>query len=120
MAPCSPHLHLVAEVIASASRRVLDNMARFSWAPALLALSSLVSAQSTTSQPADGLSASAGTPTASYATATVNGTASAFSVAFTVPASSDVGPNVLPNIKDPNAKQAQALCPGYTGRTPTL
>ncbi|KAK6387917.1 hypothetical protein LTR65_008372 [Meristemomyces frigidus] len=89
-------------------------MARFPWAQALLALSSLVSAQSSSSQPADGLSATAGTPTASYATATINGTATVFSVAFTVPASSDVGPNVLPNIKDPNAKQAQALCPGYT------
>ncbi|KAK5121369.1 hypothetical protein LTR85_005535 [Meristemomyces frigidus] len=89
-------------------------MARFSWAQTLLAVSSLVCAQSTTSQPADGLSASAGTPTASYATATVNGTATVYSVAFTVPASADVGPNVLPNTKDPNAKQAQALCPGYT------
>lgn len=26
---------------------------------------------------------------------------------FVVPASADIGPNILPNIKDPNAKQAQ-------------
>jgi hypothetical protein len=30
------------------------------------------------------------------------------------PAASDEGPNLLPNTKDPHAKQAQALCPGYT------
>lgn len=33
---------------------------------------------------------------------------------FTRPASSDEGPKLLPNTKDPNAKQAQSLCPGYT------
>ncbi|KAK0944934.1 hypothetical protein LTR29_003525 [Friedmanniomyces endolithicus] len=44
----------------------------------------------------------------------INGTATTYSVQFTVPASADIGPNVLPNIQDPHAKQAQTLCPGYT------
>lgn len=32
---------------------------------------------------------------------------------FTVPASADIGKNVLPNIMDPLAIDAQAVCPGY-------
>ena len=90
-----------------------DKMARFSWTYVLLAFSSLGSAQSSTSAPADGLTTAAGSQTVSYATATIDGTPTRFSVAFTVPASADVGPNILPNIHDPKAKQAQALCPGY-------
>ena len=89
-------------------------MARFSWANALLVLPSLVSAQSSTSNAADGLTSIAVTPTATYGTATVAGTTTQYSVAFTVPAASDNGPNLLPNVKDPSAKQAQQLCPGYT------
>ncbi|RMY03154.1 hypothetical protein D0868_07604 [Hortaea werneckii] len=50
---------------------------------------------------------------ASSGTAVSSGTTSTYSEAFTVPASADVGANLLPNIQDPNAKQAQALCPGY-------
>ncbi|KAF2770213.1 putative alpha-glucosidase [Teratosphaeria nubilosa] len=53
------------------------------------------------------------TGTASYNIATINGTVSTYSVQFTVPASADVGANVLPNIKDPNATDAQTVCPGY-------
>lgn len=37
-----------------------------------------------------------------------------YSVQFTVPAAADIGANVLPNIKDPEAVQAQDVCPGYT------
>lgn len=95
-----------------------NKMARLTWAHALLAIAPFVSAQSSTSSnPADGLSTTGGatiTSTPTVGTATVNGTATTFSVAFTVPAAADIGPNVLPNINDPNAKQAQALCPGYT------
>ena len=89
-------------------------MARLLWAQALLA--SFVSAQSSYSSAngADGLSTVAGTRTATSATATLAGSTTQYSVAFTVPASADVGANVLPNIKDPSAKQAQQLCPGYT------
>ena len=55
-----------------------------------------------------------GTPTTnSEITATVNGVTTAFSNAFTVPAEADIGPNLLPNIKDPQAVQAQDVCPGY-------
>ena len=108
-----------------------EKMARFTWVQGLLTLCSLVSAQTSTSQAADGLSTAAGTPTAPVGTATINGTATTYSVAFTVPAAADVGPNVLPNIKDPvsvsclhlspctdcvcceTARQAQTLCPGY-------
>ncbi|KAK5714382.1 hypothetical protein LTR17_017163 [Elasticomyces elasticus] len=92
-------------------------MGRSTWATALLAVSSLVHAQSSSSaNGADGLSVTSAPVTASptVGTATVNGTATTYSVQFTVPASADVGPNVLPNIKDPSARQAQTLCPGYT------
>ena len=33
---------------------------------------------------------------------------------FTVPAEADVSVPVIPNIKDPNATDAQTVCPGYT------
>ncbi|KAK3075088.1 hypothetical protein LTR53_001914 [Teratosphaeriaceae sp. CCFEE 6253] len=92
-------------------------MSRSIWAAVYFVVSSVVSAQSTSSaNGADGLSATSAQVTASptVGTATINGTATTFSIAFTVPASADLGPNLLPNIKDPNAKQAQALCPGYT------
>lgn len=72
----------------------------------LLALASsvLVAGQNTTS----------GTPTTgSEITATVDGVATTFSNAFTVPASADIGPNLLPNVNDPQAVQAQDVCPGY-------
>lgn len=91
-----------------------DKMAGFSWKYAVLAFASLASSQSSTSAPADGLTTAAGSKTVSYATATINGTPTRYSVAFTVPADADVGPYELPNIKDPHAKQAQVLCPGYT------
>ncbi|KAK5170881.1 uncharacterized protein LTR77_004025 [Saxophila tyrrhenica] len=84
-----------------------------SWKEFLLAAVPLAAAQSSTTAPADGLTTAAGTQTGSVGTATINGSPTTYSVAFTVPASADVGPNLLPNIKDPNAKQAQQLCPGY-------
>lgn len=93
-----------------------DNMSLRKWAQAWLALSSLVSAQSSTSAQltADGLTTGAAmSTTASIGTVTPNGSSTTYSVAYTVPASADVGPNILPNVKDPNAKQAQSLCPGY-------
>lgn len=76
----------------------------------LLALASsvLVTGQSTAGNE------TSGTPTTnSEITATVNGVTTAFSNAFTVPAEADIGPNLLPNIKDPQAVQAQDVCPGY-------
>jgi hypothetical protein len=74
-----------------------------------LASSVLVTGQSTSNNE------TSGTPTTNSAiTATVDGVATTFSNAFTVPAAADIGPNLLPNIKDPQAPQAQELCPGYT------
>lgn len=78
-----------------------------------LASSTLAAGQDSSSN----AGASGTTPTAttdSIITATVNGTASTFSNAFTVPASADIGPNLLPNVQDPHAVQAQDVCPGYT------
>lgn len=89
-------------------------MARFSGTmQALLALSSLAYGQSSTSVPADGLTTAAGPATASVGTATIDGTPTTYSVAFTVPADADTGPSLLPNIYDSDAVQAQTVCPGY-------
>lgn len=81
---------------------------------ALLGFSSLVFGQTSTSVPADGLTTAAGSATASVGTATIDGTPTTYSVAFTVPAAADVGPSLLPNVLDPQAVQAQTVCPGYT------
>lgn len=88
-------------------------MARFTWVHAFLASTSFVHAQSSSSAPADGLTTAAGSATASVATATIDGTPTTYSVAFTVPADADVGPSLLPNIYDAEAVQAQTVCPGY-------
>ncbi|KAB2580756.1 Alpha-glucosidase [Lasiodiplodia theobromae] len=46
-------------------------------------------------------------------TATIAGTPVTYSPKFTVPASADVGQNLIPNIVDPQAVDAQSVCPGY-------
>lgn len=46
--------------------------------------------------------------------ATVSGTVSTFRPIFTVPPAADVGATLLPNIYDPQAVDAQSVCPGYT------
>jgi alpha-glucosidase len=43
----------------------------------------------------------------------INGTSTTFNPVFTIPASADEGPNLLPNIDDPQAVDAQTVCPGY-------
>jgi len=81
-----------------------------------LASAALVKGQASTagsSAKADGLTSAVTTASASIGTATVNGTPTTYSVAFTVPADADVGPNLLPNIMNETAVQAQAVCPGY-------
>ena len=104
-----------SELLESFRKYAQDRMVKYSWAQAVLALSSIACAQDSSSvPPADGLTTSAyGTSTGSVGTATVGGATSTYSVQFTIPAAVDVGPNLLPNVKDPNAKQAQQLCPGY-------
>ncbi|KAL8650856.1 MAG: hypothetical protein Q9210_003582 [Variospora velana] len=42
-----------------------------------------------------------------------SGTANTFQPIFTVPAEVDIGVPLLPNINDPNATDAQTVCPGY-------
>ncbi len=86
-------------------------MVYVSWKQALLCALPAVVAQS--SSQADGLTTTAGSKTISSAVATVNGSPTTYSVAFTVPAEADIGPKILPNIYDTSAKQAQSLCPGY-------
>ena len=44
---------------------------------------------------------------------TLAGTPTSFRPVFTIPASADVGADVLPNIQDPQAVNAQDVCPGY-------
>jgi alpha-glucosidase len=46
-------------------------------------------------------------------TVTISGTASTYSVQFTVPADAQNGAPILPNVNDPQAKNAQDVCPGY-------
>jgi hypothetical protein len=86
------------------------SMARLTWVQALLAASSHAYAQesATSSAPADGLFNSA-VPTSMDMSATTSESAQ-----FTVPASADEGPNLLPNVKNSTAVQAQSVCPGYT------
>jgi alpha-glucosidase len=56
---------------------------------------------------------SAGTTTSTGTSASTTTTTSHRSV-FTIPASADWGQDVLPNIEDPKAVNAQDVCPGYT------
>lgn len=91
------------------------------WAASLLyglSMTTTAFAQSTTatsSNPADSLQSANVTSSASatVGTATVNGTQITYSAQYTVPATADNGQNILPNIKDPNATDAQTVCPGY-------
>lgn len=59
---------------------------------------------------------SAQTPTSSSASewsTTLNGTPTSFRSIFTIPASADEGAVLIPNIQDPEAVNAQDVCPGY-------
>jgi alpha-glucosidase len=44
---------------------------------------------------------------------TLAGTPTSFRPVFTIPASADVGADLIPNIQDPEAVNAQDVCPGY-------
>ncbi|KAL8942209.1 MAG: hypothetical protein Q9216_001785 [Gyalolechia sp. 2 TL-2023] len=44
----------------------------------------------------------------------ISGTTTTFRPIFTVPTEADGGESLLPNINDPDATDAQAVCPGYT------
>lgn len=91
---------------------------RFAWPRALLVnlccFGSAFGQTAYSTSQADGLSTAAGSATATVATETISGSQTTYSVAFTVPAAADIGANVLPNIMDPTAVNAQDVCPGYT------
>jgi alpha-glucosidase len=53
-------------------------------------------------------------PTATVATATIAGSVVTYLPQFTVPAEADIGVTLIPNIQDPEAVDAQSVCPGYT------
>ena len=98
-------------------------MARFNWSSsffvALLASQQVVgqTSQTSSANAADGLQSTTGGPattTGDVATATIGGVTSTFSSQFTVPAAAQNGANILPNILDPQAVNAQDVCPGYT------
>ena len=72
----------------------------------LLALSAAQSSESSSPTPAS-------TTQESGFSTTLNGTPTSFRSIFTIPASADVGVDVLPNIQDPSAVNAQDVCPGY-------
>lgn len=44
----------------------------------------------------------------------INETPATFRDIFTVGSAADIGSNLIPNIQDPQAKDAQSVCPGYT------
>ena len=46
-------------------------------------------------------------------TADVSGTPTSFRKIFTVPSAADVGATLIPNVQDPQAVDAQTVCPGY-------
>lgn len=85
----------------------------------LTILPALSTAQASTAsggpQSADGLQGPATkSPAVTSPVVEISGVAHTFRPEFTVPAQADVGEPVLPNIKDPSAKDAQSVCPGYT------
>jgi alpha-glucosidase len=82
---------------------LMSNLLRFSFISSILG-SNLVYGQ---------LSSGTST-TASVLTATIAGQVVTYSPEFTVPASADEGATLLPNIQDPQAVDAQTVCPGYT------
>ncbi|KAJ9668457.1 hypothetical protein H2201_001505 [Coniosporium apollinis] len=51
--------------------------------------------------------------TGSIGTATISGVLSTFSAQFTVPSTADRGATLIPNVRDPEAVDAQTVCPGY-------
>jgi alpha-glucosidase len=68
-----------------------------------VALAAVVAAQAPMATPAS----------ASGWSTTLAGTPTAFRSVFTIPASADEGADLIPNIQDPQAIDAQDVCPGY-------
>ncbi|KAL8948596.1 MAG: hypothetical protein Q9222_005232, partial [Ikaeria aurantiellina] len=69
----------------------------------------------TSIQSAGGATGAPSLPTqASSEVTEISGTTTTFRPIFTVPTEADTGAPLLPNINDPNATDAQTICPGYT------
>ena len=81
-----------------------------------LFLGKYASGQTTAVGGADGLASISQTAsvTAAPSSVDINGTPTSFRDIFTVPSAADFGANVIANIEDPEAKDAQDVCPGYT------
>ena len=78
-------------------------------------LPSFINAQTTgASGAADGLASASMTSMSGGEIATISGTTTSYRSEFTVPSEADIGANLLPNIADAEAVDAQAACPGYT------
>ena len=72
------------------------------------------SASGSASQSLIGATSPAALPTATPTpVVSIDGTTSTFRPIFTVPPAADLGATLLPTINDPNAIDAQAVCPGY-------
>lgn len=63
---------------------------------------------------AQGQSSTSTAPSTSLVTTVVAGTTITYKPEATLPSAIDNGANLLPNIKDPEAVDAQTVCPGYT------
>lgn len=80
-------------------------------------LSSPTHAQTTVTTPGgiNGLGIVSSIPSVSPAPSSIDisGTSPSFRNILTVPSAADFGANLIPNIRDPQAKDAQLVCPGY-------
>lgn len=81
---------------------------------AIMAPSSLLQASSLLTSLVALTAAQAATPTSTDGwSTTLAGTPTSFRSVFTIPASADQGADLIPNIQDPEAVNAQDVCPGY-------
>ena len=77
-------------------------------------LPSFINAQTPASGAADGLASASVTSMSGGDIATISGTTTSYRSEFTVPSEADIGANLIPNIADAEAVNAQVVCPGYT------
>lgn len=85
-----------------------DNMARSMLSKATAAAAAILGAQTVVGQ-----ATTASSQSASIGTVTISGVASTYSVQYTPPAAIDNGQAIIPNVEDPQAVNAQTVCPGY-------
>ena len=78
-----------------------------------LHLSSLANAQ-TAGETTGGLSSASMPSMTAAPSIEISGTPTSYREIFTVPSSADVGATLIPNVEDPQAVDAQTVCPGYT------